>query len=96
MIPLQEEIEEVAARFGVATSQVWRDHLISHVLAAIAQTVETTDLIFFGGTALSRTHLRGVRLSEDIDPSPRASAPTWLPASSDPCGCCGAAMALSP
>ena len=37
--------------------QVRRDHLISHVLAALATDVSTNDLVFFGGTALSRTHL---------------------------------------
>lgn len=47
--------------------QVRRDHLISHVLAAISSNVSTEDLVFFGGTALSRTHLTDARLSEDID-----------------------------
>lgn len=43
-----------------------RDHVISHALAAIS-TVGTDDIVFFGGTALSRTYLTGLRLSEDID-----------------------------
>ncbi|WP_231901765.1 nucleotidyl transferase AbiEii/AbiGii toxin family protein [Microbacterium sp. T32] len=29
--------------------------------------MSTDDLVFFGGTALARTHLTGLRLSEDID-----------------------------
>ncbi|MBS1674197.1 MAG: nucleotidyl transferase AbiEii/AbiGii toxin family protein [Actinobacteria bacterium] len=56
----------VEGRFGVAAEQVVRDHVISHALAAIA-SIGTDDVVFFGGTALSRTHLAGVRLSEDID-----------------------------
>lgn len=62
----ERERAEVEARFGVAEEQVVRDHVISHALAAIA-TVSTEDLVFFGGTALARTHLTGLRLSEDID-----------------------------
>ncbi len=46
--------------------QVEGDHLISHVLAVLAQ--EFGDRIhFIGGTALARTHLPDGRLSEDID-----------------------------
>jgi predicted nucleotidyltransferase component of viral defense system len=56
----------VAERFGVPEEQVVRDHAISHALAAIAN-IGTDDVVFFGGTALSRTHLVEVRLSEDID-----------------------------
>lgn len=57
---------KVEGQFGVAAEQVIRDHVISHALAAIA-TVSTDDLVFFGGTALARTHLTDLRLSEDID-----------------------------
>ena len=65
--PSLEDMERVAARFGVGMEQVRRDHLISHVLAAIAADISTDDVVFFGGTALSRTHLADARLSEDID-----------------------------
>ena len=37
------------------------------MLSAIASDISTDDLVFFGGTALSRTHLGDSRLSEDID-----------------------------
>ena len=57
---------KVEAQFGVAAEQVVRDHVVSHALAAIAM-VSTDDLVFFGGTALARTHLPDLRLSEDID-----------------------------
>ncbi len=58
------ELRSVAERFGVADEQVRRDHLISHVLAAI----ESVDgIVFYGGTALTRTALPDLRLSEDID-----------------------------
>ena len=61
-----DELQREVARFGVAEEQVRRDHLISHVLAAISASC-SEDVIFFGGTALSRTHLAHSRLSEDID-----------------------------
>lgn len=62
----ERERLEVEGRFGVDSEQVIRDHVISHVLAAIAG-LGTDDVIFFGGTALSRTHLSDLRLSEDVD-----------------------------
>ncbi|WP_308291248.1 nucleotidyl transferase AbiEii/AbiGii toxin family protein [Microbacterium ureisolvens] len=60
------ERQEIERRFGVDSEQVVRDHVISHALAAIS-SVGTDDIVFFGGTALSRTHLTELRLSEDID-----------------------------
>jgi predicted nucleotidyltransferase component of viral defense system len=62
----ERERRAVQAQFGVADEQVRRDHAISHALAAIAST-GTDDVVFFGGTALSRTLLPSLRLSEDID-----------------------------
>ena len=68
MSPSQyEEWAAVAERFGVDMEQVRRDHLISHLLGAIAAEVSSDDVVFFGGTALSRTYLTHSRLSEDID-----------------------------
>jgi predicted nucleotidyltransferase component of viral defense system len=61
-----DEETAVAERFGVARGQVRRDHLISHLLAAIS-THAADEVIFFGGTALSRTIAPHGRLSEDID-----------------------------
>jgi predicted nucleotidyltransferase component of viral defense system len=61
-----EDLGREAERFGVAEEQVRRDHLISHALAAISASC-ADDVTFFGGTALSRTHLAHARLSEDID-----------------------------
>ncbi|ONI63410.1 hypothetical protein ALI44B_01375 [Leifsonia sp. ALI-44-B] len=43
-----------------------RDHLISRILASLAQSV-SDDVVFIGGTALARTHLPELRLSEDVD-----------------------------
>ncbi|GAA3631732.1 hypothetical protein GCM10022267_18340 [Lentzea roselyniae] len=64
-----DELVAVADRFGVAEDQVLRDHLISHVLAALAEVAP--EVLFVSGTALARTHLAdpaaGGRLSEDID-----------------------------
>lgn len=61
-----EDLRRETERFGVAEDQVRRDHLISHMLAAISKAC-ADDLVFFGGTALSRTHLAHARLSEDVD-----------------------------
>jgi len=62
-----DEWAAVADRFGVDMEQVRRDHLISHLLGAIAADVPSDAVVFFGGTALSRTYLTDARLSEDID-----------------------------
>ena len=61
-----DEMLAVAEHFGVGEAQVRRDHVISHALAALS-TLGTDTVVFFGGTALSRTHLPALRLSEDID-----------------------------
>jgi Nucleotidyl transferase AbiEii toxin, Type IV TA system len=61
-----EDLAREASRFGVADEQVRRDHLISHILGALSKEC-ADDVVFFGGTALSRTHLVHARLSEDID-----------------------------
>lgn len=60
------ELADVAATFGVSDAQVRRDHLISHLLGALSRKVRA-QVVFFGGTALSRTHLPQGRLSEDVD-----------------------------
>jgi predicted nucleotidyltransferase component of viral defense system len=64
---IQEEIDGVRNEFGVATEQVLRDHAISHILGALAGMRRADRLIFFGGTALSRSFLPQLRLSEDLD-----------------------------
>jgi predicted nucleotidyltransferase component of viral defense system len=63
-----DPVEEaaVAEQFGVATGQVRRDHLISHLLAALSLSL-VDQLVFFGGTALARSLVPDGRLSEDID-----------------------------
>jgi hypothetical protein len=61
-----DQAAQVAAQFGVSDLQVRRDHLISHLLAVLGRHFGD-DLVFFGGTALARTHLPDGRLSEDID-----------------------------
>jgi predicted nucleotidyltransferase component of viral defense system len=63
----------------VARAQIEHDHVVSHVLAALAPL--TDQVVFYGGTALSRTLLDGLRLSEDIDllsVGPRARVAAWL------------------
>ena len=61
-----QERRAVEEQFGVGARQVVRDHVISHGLAAITAAAQG-DVVFFGGTALSRTLLPDLRLSEDID-----------------------------
>jgi hypothetical protein len=64
-----DELAETSSAFGVAEDQVRRDHLISHILVALVEL--NAPVVFFGGTALARTHLAdpfdGARLSEDVD-----------------------------
>lgn len=60
-----DEAETVRKIFGSSEAQVRRDHAISHILAAIQNL--TPEMVFYGGTALSRTFLTTGRLSEDID-----------------------------
>ncbi len=50
----------------MADEQVRRDHLVSHVLAALG-SLHQDGLVFYGGTALARTRLPRFRLSEDVD-----------------------------
>lgn len=61
-----QELNDTMASFEVAEHQVRRDHVISYALAALA-SIDNRRLLFFGGTALARTHLPDLRLSEDID-----------------------------
>lgn len=65
MLDVAEEIA-IAEQFGVARDQIRRDHLISHVLATLS-THCADQVVFFGGTALSRSFVPNGRLSEDID-----------------------------
>jgi hypothetical protein len=51
------EAATVAEQFGVSDEQGRRDHLISHLLAVLGQRLADR-VVFFGGTALARTHLR--------------------------------------
>ncbi|WP_330359266.1 nucleotidyl transferase AbiEii/AbiGii toxin family protein [Mycobacteroides franklinii] len=61
-----DERDAIALQFGVDSGQVVRDHLISHLLAVISQTLGDR-VHFIGGTALARTYLPNGRLSEDVD-----------------------------
>lgn len=51
--------------FGVSRDQILHDFVISHVLSVLEPLADR--FVFYGGTALSRTILDGLRLSEDID-----------------------------
>ena len=60
----RSEQTAVQAKFGVSAEQVRRDHLISHLLGALARMDDKKGLVFFGGTALSRTLLPDLRLAK--------------------------------
>jgi hypothetical protein len=60
------ERDRVASQFGVASAQIERDYVLSLLLSALARQF-ADEVIFFGGTALSRTYLPLGRLSEDLD-----------------------------
>ena len=60
-----DELDEVAAKFGVNRGQVLRDHMISHVLAAIS-AADDNNLIFFGAQRCPGAHCQ-------TDASPRTS-----------------------
>lgn len=60
-----DEVAQWASHFGVAEDQIRHDFVISHLLAAVAKCGDK--VVFYGGTALSRTFLPDLRLSEDID-----------------------------
>ena len=62
----RDELAHWARIFGAADEQIRRDHIISHVLVALA-SLEGAGIVLFGGTALARTHLPTFRLSEDVD-----------------------------
>ncbi len=61
-----DEIFRWAEHLGVSEQQIRHDHFVSHLLAAIPEDLRLRS-VFYGGTALTRTHLDGTRLSEDID-----------------------------
>lgn len=58
------EIRGLSVQLGVPENQVRRDHLLSHLIGALPLEDR---VVFIGGTALNRTHLPDVRLSEDLD-----------------------------
>lgn len=60
-------MDSIVTRFKVGEAQVERDRLISHILGALSGLEVADKLIFIGGTALSRSVLPNLRLSEDID-----------------------------
>ena len=61
-----QDRDQFAQCFGANDDQIERDHLISHLLVGLREEAGD-DVVFFGGTALSRTYLPAGRLSEDID-----------------------------
>ncbi|GAA2183120.1 hypothetical protein GCM10009785_25300 [Brooklawnia cerclae] len=61
----EDDIVAQQRHFGVSRDQVKHDFAVSHLLDAISNVSDK--FIFYGGTALSRTVLNGLRLSEDVD-----------------------------
>lgn len=67
--PASGDVRRLMQHFGVAEAQVRRDFVISWMLSSIAGSAP--GVVFLGGTALSRTVLPSLRLSEDIDLMPQ-------------------------
>ena len=66
---LPAQVARWAQRFGVADAHVRLDHLLSHMIRAVAE-LDDGDVVFLGGTALCRTYLTEppwLRLSENLD-----------------------------
>ena len=61
----EEDAAVQEQHFGASRDQVEHDFAISHLLEAISS--KSDRFVFYGGTALSRTFLNGLRLSEDVD-----------------------------
>lgn len=61
----EADIAKWTAHFGVGEDQIRHDFVVSHMLRSLAR--DAGRFVFYGGTALSRTFLNGLRLSEDID-----------------------------
>ena len=59
------EIRDRARRLGVDTELIRKDHVLNHVLAAVAEMAN--DIAFRGGTALARVYWPDFRISEDLD-----------------------------
>lgn len=60
------ERDRAKEQFGADDAQIARDYLISHVLAVLSDELPQR-VLFYGGTALSRSFLPNGRLSEDVD-----------------------------
>jgi predicted nucleotidyltransferase component of viral defense system len=59
------EIRNRARGLGVDTELVRKDHVLNHVLAAVAESAN--EIAFRGGTALARVYWPDFRISEDLD-----------------------------
>ena len=59
------EIRNRARRLGVDIDLIRKDHVLNHLLAAIAEI--PNDVVFRGGTALARIYWPDFRISEDLD-----------------------------
>jgi len=59
------EIRDRARRLGVDIELIRKDHVLNHVLAAVAEI--PSDVVFRGGTALARVYWPDFRISEDLD-----------------------------
>lgn len=59
------EIHDRARLLGVDIELIRKDHVLNHVLAAVAETAG--DIAFQGGTALARVYWPDFRISEDLD-----------------------------
>lgn len=61
------QITKRASDEGLPAKTVERDYVLAHIVAAIAASKRTSNLIFKGGTALRLCHFQDFRYSADLD-----------------------------
>ena len=67
-------IQATAADFGISAVLIEKDYWVTFVLKRLAQSEHSNDVVFKGGTSLSKAHKLIHRFSEDIDLALKPSA----------------------
>ena len=68
VLPEKSIIEEVASIKGISESFVEKDWYVTQVIKTVSEiTYQDFQIIFTGGTALSKAHNLILRFSEDVD-----------------------------
>ena len=67
------ELKRAAVKEGIPQAVVEKDIALSAALKAISESDLTEHLVFKGGTAIKKVHIKEARFSEDLDFSGRCS-----------------------